>query len=41
MTVVPLAFMLLSYFLYKKKYILTEDEYDRICRELEERRVSG
>ena len=39
MTVVPLAFMLLSYFLYKKKYILTEDEYDRICQELDERRV--
>jgi melibiose permease/lactose/raffinose/galactose permease len=39
MTVVPLAFMLLSYFLYKKKYILTEEEYDRICQELEERRV--
>ena len=32
MTVVPCALMLLSYFLYKKKYKLDEEEYDRLCR---------
>ena len=26
--------MLVSYFLYKKKYILDEAEYDRICKEI-------
>lgn len=35
MTVIPWALMLVSYFLYKKKYKLDEEEYDRICRELE------
>ncbi|MDE6260026.1 MAG: glycoside-pentoside-hexuronide (GPH):cation symporter [Oscillospiraceae bacterium] len=34
MTVLPWALMLISYFLYKKKYKLDEAEYDRICREL-------
>ena len=34
MTVVPCVLMLLSYYLYKKKYKLDEEEYDRICREL-------
>ena len=34
MTVLPWALMLISYFLYKKKYKLDEEEYDRICREL-------
>lgn len=34
MTVVPCALMLLSYFLYKKKYKLDEEEYDRLCRKL-------
>ena len=36
MTVVPCVLMLLSYYLYKKKYKLDEEEYDRICRELGE-----
>lgn len=35
MTVVPCFLMLLSYFLYKKKYSLDEAEYDRICAELQ------
>ena len=35
MTVLPCALMLISYFLYKKKYKLDEEEYDRICRELQ------
>ena len=34
MTVIPCGLMALSYFLYKKKYKLDEDEYERICREL-------
>ena len=34
MTVLPWCLMLISYFLYKKKYKLDEAEYDRICREL-------
>lgn len=38
MTVLPCALMLISYFLYRKKYRLDEEEYDRICRELEKGR---
>jgi len=34
MTVLPCALMLLSYFLYQKKYTLDEAEYDRICAEI-------
>ena len=40
MTLVPLAFMLGAFFLYKAKYKLDEPEYDRICQELELRRSS-
>ena len=35
LTVLPCAMMLLSLLLYLKKYKLDEDEYDRICTELE------
>lgn len=35
MTVIPCALMLISYFLYKKKYKLDEEEYERICGELQ------
>ena len=38
MTVVPLGFMLVAFFLYRSKYKLDEDEYERICQELEARR---
>jgi len=38
MTVVPCAFMVASYVLYKKHYKLDEDEYARICEELNKRR---
>ena len=41
MTVIPCALMLISYFLYKKKYILDEDEYERICAELEQRKATA
>ena len=34
MTVIPCSLMLISHFLYKKKYILDEEEYERICKEL-------
>ena len=37
MTVAPFVLMLLSYILYKKFYKLDEEEYDRICAELEAR----
>lgn len=37
MTVVPCVFMLLSYFLYQKKYTLDEEEYERICKEIAQR----
>ena len=40
MTVIPCALMLISYFLYKKKYILDEEEYERICAELERRKAA-
>lgn len=34
MTVVPCIPMVISYFIYKKKYKLDEEEYNRICEEL-------
>ena len=34
MTVIPCVLMLISYFLYQKKYTLDEAEYDRICKEI-------
>lgn len=39
MTVVPLAFMLVAFFLYRSKYRLDEHEYERICQELDARRA--
>lgn len=38
MSVLPCALMALSYFLYKKHYVLDEAEYDRILGVLEERK---
>ena len=38
MTVLPLLFMLVSYFLYQKRYTLDEEEYARICGEIETRK---
>ncbi len=35
MVILPMVFMILAFFLYKKFYKLDEDEYDRICREIE------
>ena len=34
MTILPCVLMLISYFLYRKKYTLDEEEYERICNEL-------
>ena len=39
MIVLPYALMLVSYFMYLKRYKLDEPEYDRICEELRERRA--
>ena len=40
MTVIPCVLMLISHFLYKKNYILDEEEYERICAELEQRKAA-
>ncbi len=37
-TLIPFAFMLASYILYKVKYTLDEDRYAEICKELSERK---
>ena len=34
MTILPCLFMLISNYLYQKNYKLDEKEYDRICKEL-------
>ena len=41
MVVIPCALMLVSYVLYKKHYKLNEDEYARICAELEARKAKA
>ena len=41
MTILPCALMFLSYILYQKRYKLDEDEYSRICAELEARKAKG
>lgn len=38
MTILPCVLLLISCFLYKKYYKLDEEEYDRICAELEARK---
>ena len=40
MTVLPYALMVLSYEMYLRRYKLDEEEYDRICGELNARRES-
>ena len=40
MVVLPYVLMLASYLLYRKHYILDEEEYDRICRVIAERKQS-
>ena len=40
MIVIPFVLMLASYLLYRKHYILDEEEYDRICKEIEARKAS-
>jgi len=39
MVVIPFALMLASYLLYRKHYILDEEEYDRICRVIAQRKA--
>ncbi|MBR2805823.1 MAG: MFS transporter [Oscillospiraceae bacterium] len=38
MTVVPAVLMIISHIIYRKHYKLDEEEYERICREIEERK---
>ena len=38
MVVIPFVMMLASYLLYRKHYILDEEEYDRICKAIAERK---
>ena len=38
MTIIPCILMLISYFLYQKKYTLDEVEYERICKEISNRK---
>ena len=38
MVVVPFVLMFISYLLYRKHYILDEEEYDRICQVIAERK---
>ena len=40
MVLLPCALMTISYLLYKKHYTLDEDEYDRICKELEAKKAA-
>jgi len=40
MALLPCLLMVVSYLLYKKHYILDEDEYERICKELESNKAS-
>ena len=41
MTLLPWLLMFLSYILYKRHYRLDEEEYERICGEIESRRKAG
>lgn len=41
MVIIPCVLMLISYVLYKKHYKLDEDEYTRICAELEARKAKA
>lgn len=40
-TLLPLAMMLVSYYIYKKKYQLDEEKYDWICAELAKRNIES
>ena len=41
MVVIPFTLMFISYLLYRKHYILDEEEYDRICRVIAERKAKA
>lgn len=38
MVILPFVLLAISYFIYKKKYTLDEEEYERICNELKDRK---
>ena len=37
MLVLPLVFILLGYWIYRRKYIISEEYYHKIVRELEQK----
>lgn len=39
MVIVPFVLLTISYIIYQKKYTLDEEEYDRICEELKQRKT--
>ncbi len=41
MVIIPCVLLVISHFIYQKKYTLDEVEYDRICKELEERKAGN
>jgi len=41
MVIAPFVLMFLSYILYKKHYILDEEEYDRICKVIQARKEAA
>ena len=41
MILVPLVCLLISYFVYQKKYHLDENEYQRICDEINQRKETN
>ena len=41
MVIAPFVLMFLSYILYKKHYVLDEEEYDRICKAIQERKAAA
>ena len=41
MILVPLVCLLISYFVYQKKYHLDENEYQRICDEINQRKEAN
>ena len=41
MTLIPAALLLISYGIYRKKYTITEEAYERMTREIAARRAAG
>jgi len=41
MSIVPILCLIGSYFIIKKKYIISEEKYEEILKDLEERKVQS